>query len=64
MMVGRFFLVLAGACQFGNGVGGFANEFIHAIHSFIMLAHSHNAQRAWSVAAANRKAIGRMAEGR
>ena len=29
MMVGRFFLVLAGACQFGHGPGGFAANFIH-----------------------------------
>ena len=29
MMVGRTFLVLAGAFQFGHGVGGFATNFIH-----------------------------------
>ena len=26
MMVGRVFLVLTGACQFGHGVGGFTNN--------------------------------------
>ena len=32
MMVGRVFvfLVLTGACQFGNGVGGFTTNFIHS----------------------------------
>ena len=29
-MVGRAFLVLMGACQFGHGVGGFATNFIHS----------------------------------
>ena len=28
MMVGRGFLVLAGAYQFGHGVGGFTTNFI------------------------------------
>ena len=27
-MVGRVFLVLTGACQFGHGVGGFATNFM------------------------------------
>ena len=31
MMVGRVFLVLTGACQFGHGVGGFTTNFIHSI---------------------------------
>ena len=30
MMAGRAFLVLAGAFQFGHGVGGFTNNFIHS----------------------------------
>ena len=30
MMVGRVFLVLTGACQFGQGVGGFTANFIHS----------------------------------
>ena len=30
MMVGRVFLVLTGACQFGHGVGGFTTNFIHS----------------------------------
>ena len=30
MMVGRIFLVLTGACQFGHGVGGFTTNFIHS----------------------------------
>ena len=30
MMVGRVFLVLAGACQFGHGVGGFTTNSIHS----------------------------------
>ena len=30
MMVGRVFLVLTGACQFGDGVGGFTTNFIHS----------------------------------
>ena len=31
MMVGRVFLVLTGACQFGHGVGGFTtNSFIRS----------------------------------
>ena len=30
MMVGRVFLVLTGACQFGHGVGGFTSNFIHS----------------------------------
>ena len=30
MMVGRAFLVLTGACQFGHGVGGFTTNFIHS----------------------------------
>ena len=30
MMVGWVFLVLAGACQCGRGVGGFATNFIHS----------------------------------
>ena len=29
MMAGRAFLVLAGACQFGHGVGGFTANLIH-----------------------------------
>ena len=31
MMVGRVFLVLTGACQFGHGVGGFATKSIHSL---------------------------------
>ena len=31
MMVGRVFLVLTGACQFGHGVGGFTTNFIHSL---------------------------------
>ena len=31
MMVGRVFLVLTGACQFGHGVGGFTSNFIHSV---------------------------------
>jgi hypothetical protein len=39
MMVGRVFLVLTGACQFGHGVGGFATNFIHLrLASFIRRA--------------------------
>ena len=36
MMVGRVFLVLTGACQFGHGVGGFTTNFIQMsfIHVF------------------------------
>ena len=30
MMVGQFSLVLAGACQFGHGAGGFTINFIHS----------------------------------
>ena len=30
MMVGRVFLVLTGACQFGHGAGGFTTNFIHS----------------------------------
>ena len=30
MMVGRVFLVLTGACQFGHGLGGFTTNFIHS----------------------------------
>ena len=30
MMIGRVFLVPAGACQFGHGVGGFTTHFIHS----------------------------------
>ena len=30
MMIGRVFLVLTGACQFGHGVGGFTTNFIHS----------------------------------
>ena len=30
MMVGRIFLVLTGACQFGHGVGGFTTNSIHS----------------------------------
>ena len=30
MMVGRVFLVLTGACQFGRDVGGFTTNFIHS----------------------------------
>ena len=30
MMVGRVFLVLTGACQFGHGVGGFTTNSIHS----------------------------------
>ena len=30
MMAGRVFLVMTGACQFGNGVGGFTANFIHS----------------------------------
>ena len=30
MVVGRVFLVLTGACQFGHGVGGFTTNFIHS----------------------------------
>ena len=33
MMVGRVFLVLTGACQFGHGVGGFTTSFIHSFNS-------------------------------
>ena len=29
MVVGQFFLVLAGACQFGHGAGGFTANFVH-----------------------------------
>ena len=31
MIIGRVFLVLAGACQFGHGVGGFATNFVHSL---------------------------------
>ena len=31
MMVGRVFLVLTGACQFGHGLGGFATNLIHSL---------------------------------
>ena len=34
MMVGRVFLVLTGACQFGHGVGGFTTNFIHSFAVF------------------------------
>ena len=30
-MVGQVFLVLAGACQFGHGVGGFATNSINSV---------------------------------
>ena len=33
MMVGRVFLVLTVACQFGHGVGGFTIKFIHSFGS-------------------------------
>ena len=35
MMVGRVFLVLTGACQFGHGVGGFTTNFIHSLLGFV-----------------------------
>ena len=30
VMVGQFFLVLTGACQFGHGLGGFTTNLIHS----------------------------------
>jgi len=34
MMVGRVFLVLTGACQFGHGLGGFTTNFIHSFELY------------------------------
>ena len=38
MMVGRIFLVLTGACQFGHGAGGFTANFIQVEYDTVEFA--------------------------
>ena len=66
-MVGRAFLVLTGACQFGHGVGGFTTNFVHLFSSTkeprkpsypvtqaaALTAH-HDPRQAWGVLRARR----------